>query len=240
MRTVLVTGAAGLFGSILRDHWADRYQLRLADIKAVDSLAAHEQYVPLDIRDLEQFASACKGVHTVVHLAAYPGDGAEFYNILLERNIVGAYNAFEAARRAGCRRLVFASSIDAVGGYWDDGEIAADRPVYPRTEYGATKCWGEAVGRVYAEQHNLSCVCVRLCNPHFDQGGDWSPDDLISGLTPRDAADLLGRCVDVEDLDYSVFNGISRLERGVLDWRVAHRVLGFVPKDGASYPRTSK
>ena len=236
-RTVLITGAAGLYGSILREHWDDRYPLRLADIRSVDGLRAHEESVEADIRDLDQMAAACRGVDAVVHLAAFPGDGAQFYDTLLDLNIVGAYNTFEAARLAGCRRLVFASSVDAVRGYWDEGCIGVEAPVYPTNLYGATKCWGEALGRVYADQHGLSVVCVRLCNPHFDQNGEWHPDDLTSGMSPRDTAALLARCVDVEDLDFAIVNGISRHRRGVLDWEVTDRVLGFVPRDGTAYPR---
>ena len=239
-RAVLITGAAGLFGSILRQHWGDRYDLRLADIRPVDKLAAHEQFAETDICDLDQMTTACRDIDTVAHLAAYPGDGAEFYDTLLNLNIIGAYNAFEAARRAGCRRLVFASSIDVMRGFWNEGRIGVDAPVYPTNMYGATKCWGEALGRVYADQHGLSCVCVRLCNPHFDQAGDWDVDDLTSGISARDAAGLLARCVDFEGLNYAVVNGISRHRRGVLDWEVANRILGFVPQDGTDYPRRGR
>ena len=192
-RTVLITGAAGLFGRILRAHWGDRYQLRLSDIRAIEDLAPHEEFIAADIVQYEQLRRACAGVHTLVPLAAYPGAGAEFYDTLLNLNIIGAYNAFHAAHQAGCQRLVFASSIDAVKGYWDKGEIRCEVPVYPTNIYGASKCWGEALGRVYADQHGLSCICVRLCNPGFDQAGDWDADEVISGLSRRDAALLLGR-----------------------------------------------
>jgi len=79
-RTILITGAAGLFGGILRTYWGTRYRLRLADIRPVENLAPHEEYVEADIVDYGQLFNACKGVHAVVHLAAYPGDGAAFYN----------------------------------------------------------------------------------------------------------------------------------------------------------------
>jgi NAD+ dependent glucose-6-phosphate dehydrogenase len=235
-QTVLITGAAGLFGGILRSHWGNRYQLRLADVQPVENLAAHEAYCETDIVDYPAFLSACRGVDTLIHLAAYPGDGAEFYDTLLRLNIIGGYNAFQAAHEAGCRRIVFASSIDAVGGYAEEADVGWDRPVYPTTVYGATKCWGEALGRVYAQQHGLSVICVRLCNPHFDQGGSWGPDDLISGISPRDAAALFSRCVDVDDVAYAIVNGISNHRRGRLDLEITRQVLGFEPEDGSRYP----
>jgi NAD+ dependent glucose-6-phosphate dehydrogenase len=234
--TVLITGAAGLFGGILRSHWGDRYRLRLADVRAVEDLAPHEEYVEADIADYPSLLKACQGVDVVIHLAAYPGDGAEFYTTLLQLNIIGGYNAFQAAHEAGCQRIVFASSIDAVGGYADESDVKWDRPVRPTTVYGATKCWGEALGRVYAHQHGLSVICVRLCNPHFDQRGEWGPDDLISGISPRDAAALFGRCVDVDDVAFAIVNGISDHRRGRLDLEISRQVLGFEPEDGSHFP----
>ena len=236
-RQVLITGAAGLFGGILRQHWGSRYQLRLADVRPVGDLQAHEQFERADIVDYAQVLAACRDIDTVVHLAAYPGDGAEFYDALLKLNVIGAYNAFEAAREAGCRRLVFASSIDAVKGYWDEGETRLDVPVYPTNVYGATKCWGEALGRVYAHRHGLSCICVRLCNPGFRQDGDWDPDEAMSGMSPRDAAQLLGLCVEAEELDFAIVNGISDHRRGRLDLEETRRILGFSPADGTAFPK---
>ena len=236
-RGVLITGAAGLFGGILRRHWGDRYRLRLADIKPVADLAPHEEYVAADIVEYSSLLKACQGVDTVIHLAAYPGDGAEFYDTLLKLNMIGAYNAFHAAHAASCRRIVFASSIDAVMGYAKEADVGWDAPVYPTNVYGASKCWGEALGRVYAHQHGLSCICVRLCNPHFDPAGDWDADDLISGISPRDAAQLIARCVEVEAVDFAIVNGISNHRRGRLDLGVSRAVLGFEPEDGTAFPR---
>ena len=128
---------------------------------------------------------ACEGVHTLVHLAAYPGVGAEFYDTLLNLNIIGAYNAFEAARRAGCRRLVVASSVHAVQGYRRHTSIEWDAPVYPESVYGATKCWGESLARVYSSQHNLSTICIRLGSTCFQQDGDFDADEPNLGISPR-------------------------------------------------------
>ena len=236
-RAVLITGAAGLFGGILRRGWGARYRLRLADIRPVEDLAEHEEFVAVDICEYDALLAACEGIDTVVHLAAYPGDGAEFYDTLLQLNIVGAYNAFHAAHMAGCRRFIFASSIDAVMGYVDEPDVAWDAPVYPSNVYGASKCWGEALGRVYAHQHGLSSICVRLCNPLFDPGGDWDPDDLISGISERDAAQLFARCIEVDDVDFAIVNGISKHRRGRLDLEISRKILGFEPEDGSAFPR---
>ena len=100
---VLITGAAGTVGNILRTHWnlsnPPRFRLRLADLPQPtaragstplrDTLASHEEVVEFDCADYDAFLAACNGVHTVVHLAADPSPSADFYGSLLQRNIVG-------------------------------------------------------------------------------------------------------------------------------------------------------
>ena len=236
-KRVLITGAAGLVGGILRSHWGDRYQLRLADIRPVGDLAQHEEYAETDIAAYDQVLEACADVNVVVHLAADPSMQAKFYDTLLPLNIIGAYNAFEAAREAGCGRIVFASSINAVLGYRDQTDVKWDVPVFPQNVYGATKCWGEAVARVYADRHGLSCICVRLGSPRFDQGGDWDPDAINGSFSRRDCAQLFGCCVEVEDVDFAIVHGVSRHRRSWMDLEVSRRVLGYEPQDGTAFPR---
>ena len=225
-RSVLITGAAGLFGGILRSHWQDRYDLKLADIQPIEDVASHETFVEMDIREVDAFVDVCRGVDTVVHLAAFPGGRAEFYDTLLELNIIGCYNAFHAAHTAGCRRLVFASTIDVVGGYAEEEDVPWDEPVCPTTVYGATKCWGEALGRVYAHSHGLSCICglvqgglrptvfevpLPLAVPDFPHrcGPDQVVDVPVSGLvTSQVPADSCGQATWTEratDIDIPTF-----------------------------------
>ena len=198
-RRVLLTGAAGKVGRILRAQWGDRYALRCADVQPLGDLAPHEEGVQLDIADLEAFAAACEGMDAVVHLAADPKVRAPFYDSLLQNNIIGGYNAFEAARRAGCRRVVFASSVNAVIGHRGQRTVDAECPVYPTSIYGASKCWGEALARVYSHEHGLSCICVRLSGPNFRQDGDWDPEELGKGDVARLVREELGHIADLEE-----------------------------------------
>jgi NAD+ dependent glucose-6-phosphate dehydrogenase len=240
-RKVLLTGAAGMVGSILRSHWGDRYALRLADIRPLQDLAGHEEYTPIDIAQYDQMLEACAGIDTVVHLAADPNPNAEFYSTLLPLNITGAYNAFHAAHQAGCRRLVFASSGQAILGYNTQEQESAgwDVPIFPQNVYGATKCWGEALARVYSDQHQLSCICVRLGSPVFAQDGDWDPNKVYAQISPRDTAQLFGCCVDVQDVDFAIVHGISRHQRCWMDLEISRKVVGYEPRDGTAFPRTS-
>ena len=235
--TILLTGAAGLVGSTLRTHWGARFRLRLADVKPVEAPATHEEYVAFDMTQLADCLQVCRGVDTIVHLAADAGS-EEFRESLLPRNIIGAYNMFEAAAQAGCRRFIFTSSIYAVRGHGPSPPVTPDQPVYPQGLYGATKCWGEALARVYADQHELSCIVVRLGNPRFDQAGDWDPEAPTYMLSPRDTAQLFQRCVEAEDVDFAIVHGSSRHRHMWLDLESTCTLLGYEPEDGTALPRT--
>ena len=236
---VLITGAAGRVASILRQHWGDRYRLRLADVRPVEDLDLHEEYVELDITDLEAFTAACEGIDTVLHLAADPSPQADFYQSLLSLNIIGGYNGFEAARRAGCRRLVFASSINAVLGYGQDRQPASwEVPIYPRNVYGATKCWGEALARVYGHEHALSCICVRLHSPTFDQS-NFAEDATDGGISPRDAANLFAACIDAdEEVGFAMIHGASYHKDNWFLVSSSDPRVAYEPQDGTAFPRT--
>ena len=135
---VLLIGAAGFIGRMLREHWADRFDLRLSDVKPIES-AEHES-LTFDAADYGAMRAACEGVETVIHLAADPRMQAEFYDSLLSRNVIATYNAFYAAHEAGCNRIIFASSVNSVLGQEDATPVPWDAPVYPINVYGATKC----------------------------------------------------------------------------------------------------
>src|SRR5690349_15216808 len=115
-RKVLITGAAGRIGSYYRTHAADAYGLRLHDIRPVDDPGQFETMIG-DLADPAEAARACDGMDTILHLAADPRTTAEFYADLLDPNFKATYNIYRAAKDAGCKRVIFASSINAVGGY---------------------------------------------------------------------------------------------------------------------------
>ncbi len=113
-RKVLITGAAGRIGSFLTRNLAGRYDLVLSDILEVTDTRGYP-YIQADIADLDATRALCRGIETVVHLGADPSTEATWES-LLPRNVVGVYNVFQAAHEAGCRRVIFASSVNAVGG----------------------------------------------------------------------------------------------------------------------------
>lgn len=234
-RHVLMTGAAGRVGTFLREHWRGRYRLRLADVRPVED-AGDDETIELDITDLDAFTRACEGIDTVLHLAADPSPKADFYESLLQRNIIGGYNGFEAARLAGCRRIVFASSINAVLGYGKtDRDTTWEAPLYPQNVYGATKCWGEALGRVYDDQHGLSCLCVRLASPSFDPAAA-ERDKPENRISEHDAAALFGACIDaVDDVGFAIVHGVSDHVRGWFRVSSSDERIAYTPAEGTRF-----
>ena len=232
-KKLLITGAAGDIGSILLDNLStDSYDLVLADIRESDHVQQHP-FIKLDIADLDAFTAACEGVHTVIHMAA---DRRTFapWETLLPANVIGCYNAFEAAHRAGCKRIIYASSINAMSGYPRDKQLSSDMPIHPGNLYGATKAWGEAVAQVYADQKNLSCICLRIgwLTHRENRERFQNPDALPSILTYEDCCRLILACVEApEDLTFGVFSGISNNRYKRMDIRNARELLGYDPQD---------
>jgi nucleoside-diphosphate-sugar epimerase len=231
---VLITGAAGRIGSFLTQHLADRYEFVLADVVPPTDLHGH-RFIEADIADLEAMRTVCHGIDTVVHLAADPNMEAT-WDSLLPRNIVGLYNVFQAAHEASCRRVIFASSVNAVFGYPAEVQVHTGMPVRPLNLYGATKCWGEAVACFYADQLDLSAICLRF-------GWVQSRDSELIGpnhpyldilLTYHDLAKLVVASIEApDDLRFGIFHGVSNNRWKRLDISDARERLGYEPEDDA-------
>jgi len=230
---VLLTGAAGRIGSAFFVAAAKRYRFRLAD-RAVDDLesrAGHE-VIALDVADPAACRAACDGVDVVVHLAADPSPEADFYGSLLENNVKGTYNVFRAAADAGCRRVVFASSIHVVVGHPPEQVVEPDAPVRPLNMYGVSKCFGEAVAACFARAEGLSSIAIRI----GAYEAPWvratpTPDWLSAYISVRDMNQLLVRAIEAPDIDFAIVHGISdnRIKR--LDLTETRALLGYDPQD---------
>jgi nucleoside-diphosphate-sugar epimerase len=155
---------------------------------------------------------------------------------LLPNNIIATYNVFESARQANCRRVIFASSVNAVFGYPHDVQVKIDMPTRPINLYGASKVWGEAVASYYGVQTNLSCICLRF-GWVVDRTSDQIRVDhpyIDIALTYEDLTRLVASAIDVEtDIDYRVFHGVSNNRWKRLDISDARAALGYDPQDDA-------
>ncbi len=233
-RFVLLTGAAGRIGTAFREAHGERYRFRLADLQTdalADTPGADHDIVRLDISDVDACREACAGIDTVIHLAADPSSEADWESSLLPNNIQGVVNVFRAASEAGCRRVVFASSVHAVGGLQDDGAIADDAPPRPVNLYGASKAFGEAVASTYSAA-GLSGIAIRIGAydaPWFHESGDATA--AMAYVSARDLNDLLVRCIETENIPYAVVAGISNNARKRFDLIQTRRLLGYAPRD---------
>ncbi|MFG2516936.1 NAD-dependent epimerase/dehydratase family protein [Streptomyces sp. NPDC048584] len=226
-RTVLLTGAAGGLGTLMRGLLpAHGHELRLLDMRPIDG---EPDTVVADLADRDALREAVRGVDAIVHLAGISLESS--FEKILRANIEGTYNLYEAAREEGVRRIVFASSNHAVG-YTPrprDGDplIPAGTPRRPDTYYGLSKCFGEDLAQLYWEKHGIETVSVRIgsCFPE-----PTSVRMLSIWMSPADGARLFHAALTAENVGHTVVNGSSRNTRQWLDLTSA-RALGYEPQD---------
>lgn len=228
MNKLVLTGAAGRLGSYLREPLAKMCdELVSTDIAdSIGSLYAGERYQKADLTDLDAMVAVLKGADMVVHFGAI-GDEAPF-ETLLGPNFIGAYNVWEAAHRNGVRRVVYASSIHAVGMHKKTEFIGTDAAHRPDTFYGLAKCFAEDLASLYWDKRQLESVCMRILscaqvsNPRAV--GTWlSYDDLIH---------LVQRSIDTPATGFTVVYGVSANDRVTVDNSSAS-FLGYRPQDNA-------
>lgn len=233
-RTVLITGANGRIGSALAKYLdalgEESYALRLADLRGGSG-----RDVSLDVTDPAACRKACEGMDTVVHLAGVPSPESPFEEIL-SNNIIGTYNVFRAAADAGVRRVVFASSAQAVEGYPLDVQVQTDMPVRPKNLYGVSKAFGEALAAYFAYQEGMETVAVRI--GAFEHAKDWiemGSRDLSAWIEPSDLCALLVRCMETKLVGqpFAIAHGISDNSFKRLDLTDTCSRFGYVPKANA-------
>jgi NAD+ dependent glucose-6-phosphate dehydrogenase len=238
-KTILITGATGNIGSKLRRHFSDttRYRLRL--------LCSNPERDPaVTTADLSTYDDAWArhfaDVDTVIHLAGDPNPRSSWASIQ-QHNIDLTMNVFQAARRNGAKRLVFASSNWVMAGYrFGTERLTTDLPPWPINPYGYSKLFGERVGRSFAEQHNLSVIAFRIgwCQrehgnrpgPHMAMGS-WGQ---LMWLSDRDLCQAMERAVLVEEVPFAVLNLMSNNPGMRWDIDETRRVVGYAPQDGHS------
>jgi uronate dehydrogenase len=202
---ILITGAAGNVGSRLRNLLKGVYhRIRVSDVRRPADLGADEEFIAADLADYSQVEKIVDGIDGIVHLGGFSVEGP--WETILNANIVGCYNLFEAARRGGVKRVVFASSNHVVGFYPRDKKIGVDITVRPDSRYGVSKAFGEALGALYADKHGLRVTCLRIGNV-----GDTPLDKrrLAIWLKPEDLVMLIRIGLEHPDIRYEIFYGAS-------------------------------
>lgn len=250
-KKVLITGASGLIGTIIRERLGDRYEFSALNRRPVAGI----ECVQADIADYNSILPAFEGKEAVVHLSAYTGSDedplAEDWEQNLHHSVIGCRNVYEAAARAGVKRFVFGSSGCTILGYERDypynvlvaGEYdkapatwtyaTKDWPVRPDGMYGCCKAFGEVLGRRYADAYGMSVVCIRL-------GAVLATDrpmlrrQFPGWLSQRDVTEMVRCCLDAPDsLVYEIVDAVSNNRWRWRDIEHARKVVGYVPQDSA-------
>ena len=253
-KTVVITGAEGLVGTVLRQGLADRLRLVALTLtpQAYPSVVA-------DIGQIDALTPAFQGVDAVIHLAG-AADLQATWEEVVQHNIHGTRNVFEAARLAGVKSIIYASSGHVLSGE----EEAAGSSLYdledprvfdhltpprPDTPYAVSKLCGENIGRYYAEAHGLRVICVRLglvladddpCSNSPGRGrsarlplAERYPRIRAKWLSHRDCCQLFLRCLEAEAVRWAVVFGTSNNPRQIWSLAEARRLLNFAPVDSA-------
>lgn len=233
-KKVLITGAAGRIGQIMRAGLKERYDLRLLYRRTVLPAEQGEEVFVGDINDMDVLEEAVDGVDAIVHMAGDPRVDAPWESVL-EANIKGMYCLYEAARKKEARRIIFASTNHVTGFYEQDGVYTTpEMSERPDSFYGASKAFGEDLGRYYVDQFGLEVICLRIGSFQPDEAVKERSNDRIlsTWLSHRDCVQLVWRGIEAE-VKYGIFYGISGNTRAYWDIQSAREQLGYEPEDNA-------
>ncbi|WP_300612261.1 NAD(P)-dependent oxidoreductase [Trebonia sp.] len=229
MPTILITGAAGQIGTMLRPRLARPGRaLRLLDVVPI-AAGPGEEAVTASVTDLTAMTRACDGADAVIHLGGIPSEAP--WDRILDVNINGAYVVFEAARRAGVARVVFASSNHAVG-FSPRSQFPVPDYAFPApdTYYGVSKAAGEALAALYSRRYGIDAICVRILSCFARPA---SVRMLSTWLSPDDAGRLFEACLTAPSPGFRVVFGVSANSRGGWVSLAEARALGYEPRDDA-------
>ena len=244
---LVLTGVAGLVGGILAEALRDTYEVAGIDRRRAAGVATRR----VDLRRARGLERAFEGADVVVHLAANPDAHASWPDVY-DNNIRSTLNVFEAARGAGVRRLVFASSNHVTGMYERDEpyasicagrydglepagipKITSDWPIRPDGPYGVGKALGEATGRYYADEFGMSVICLRI-GTVSRSGRPGSDRHFATLLTHGDLVRLVRSSVSADAaLRFGVYYGVSANTWNFWDLEASRRELGYIPEDNA-------
>ena len=226
---LLLTGAAGGLGRQLRQRLRAHCQvLRVSDIADLGDAAPGEEVQPARLEDPQAVHALLAGVEAVVHLGGVSTEQA--WQPILEANSVGVYHLYEAARRQGVKRVVFASSNHVTGFYRQDQVIDAAAPVRPDGLYGVSKAFGESLSRFYYDRYGIETVCLRI-------GSSFpAPRDrrmLATWLSYDDLERLVLASLTTPVAGHSVIFGMS--DNTVRWWDNRHAAhIGYRPQDSSA------
>lgn len=223
-----MTGAAGSIGSVVAGELSERWDVVATDLRPSADVSA------LDVTDGAACRSQFAGADAVVHLAANPDPEARWAD-LHPANVIGVHEVATAAAACGVRRLVLASSLQAVSAYPDDRQLRGTDLPLPANLYGATKAWAEAVGAWISSTSETTVVALRIgfFNASPPAGPNVSHRDVAAWLSPRDCVELVRAAVEGPVERFVIINGVSRNRYRKAEHGLAEASIGFRPQDDA-------
>lgn len=228
MKRLLITGAAGGVGRVMREKLKPMAEiLRLSDIADLGTAAAHEELMPCDLGDEAAVLKLVEGCDAILHLGGVSTE--QSFEKILNGNLRGVYNLYEAARAHGMPRIIFASSNHTVGFHRQDSRLTVETPMKPDGLYGVSKCFGEAMASMYHSKFGQETAIVRI--------GSCFPEPtnhrmLSTWMSYDDFADLVARCFAAPMLGCPIIWGVSNNDRGWWD-NTAAGFLGWRPQDNS-------
>ena len=225
---LLLTGAAGGLGVALRPRLAANCNvLRLSDKSPVAEAQSGEEVVLADLANAAEVDAMVAGCDAIVHLGGISVEAP--FEAILQANILGVYHLYEAARKHGVKRVVFASSNHVTGFYKQSETITADHPARPDCYYGVSKAFGEDLSRFYFDRYGIETACVRIGSTFAE------PKDrrmLATWLSFDDLHRLISACLSTPVLGHSIVFGVS--DNAVTWWDNSRaRHIGYVPQDSS-------
>ncbi len=224
--TILITGAAGRLGTELRRGLAPlARRLRLADAAPIQNVAPNEEALAFDLADEAATHAACEGVDAIVHFGGVPLERS--WDSILNANIRGSYHVYEGARKAGVKRVVYASSVHAIGYHRLEDRIDANAPHRPDGLYGLSKCFVEDLGRLYWDKFGIETAALRIFSS-FPEPADRRM--LWSWLSFGDCIRLVTAALTAPRVGFTLSFGLSDNAVKPVDNRLAGH-MGYAPQD---------
>jgi uronate dehydrogenase len=234
---ILITGGCGKIGTYFVKYASQKYDVRVVDRIAWDEKkqgALLGESLVMNLQDIVVCQKACENIDVVVHLAADADPEADFNSSLLNNNIVATHNIFQAAKEAGVKRFIFASSAHVVSAYESDIQIKNGMTVKPKNIYGVTKCFGEALAAYYAYSQGMPSIVLRIGAYIFpDEHQSFDPQELDAFLDPDDFNELLVKCIETPSIDFAIAHALSNNRYKRLDLTETKERFGYQPQADA-------
>lgn len=225
---LLLTGAAGKLGRILRERIKPYCKnIRISDIVDIHDVNFDEEFINVDLKNANDVDKLIEGVDGILHFGAISIERP--FEEILQANIIGVYNLYEAARKHGTRRIVFASSNHVTGFYKQDDKITPSMPFRPDSLYGVSKAFGENIARLYFDKYGIESVCLRIgscCAEPTDERM------LHTWLSYNDLEQLVVKSLTSDVVNFMVIYGMS--DNDIIWWdNESANHINFKPEDSS-------